>query len=263
MEYIDIGINLIHRQFAKDRSEVIKRAQEQGVSRMIITGTSVHASEQAAQYAGNFPGQLYSTAGVHPHDAKSCDNTTISRLKKLVKLPQVVAVGECGLDYDRDFSPRPVQRKWFEAQIELAREENMPLFLHERAAFADFKAVLQNHSDICSRMVVHCFTGSLRELKAYLQLGCYIGITGWICDERRGMDLRHAVRGIPLDRLMIETDAPFLIPRNLKNRPVENRNEPCFLPHIAAEIAACRGEDPKQMLEAVAENTKRFFGITG
>lgn len=262
MQTIDIGINLTHRQFQPDREEVLQEAMEAGVSPLIITGTSVRGSEQAAAYAAKHPGVLYATAGIHPHDAKGCDDRSIDRLRALCRQPQVVAVGECGLDYDRDFSPRDVQRKWFAAQIDLAEELDMPLFLHERAAFADFHNLLQAHPRRCEKAVVHCFTGTGREMAAYLNLGCSIGITGWICDERRGGHLRAIVKQIPRDRLMIETDAPFLIPRNLKPRPRSNRNEPAYLPHIAAEIALCRGETVEELAVYTTENAKRFFGIS-
>ena len=261
MQTIDIGINLTNRQFQQDRESVLKNAIDAGVSPLIITGTSIRASEQAADYAAKHPAVLYSTAGVHPHDAKSCDSNTIPRLRALCKKPQVVAVGECGLDYDRDFSPREVQRKWFAAQIELAEELDLPLFLHERAAFSDFHDILKAYPARCEQAVVHCFTGSGRELDAYLALGCHIGITGWVCDERRGEQLRAIVKYIPRDKLMIETDAPFLIPRSLKPRPQSSRNEPMYLPHIAAQLAACRGEAAADLSEFTTANAKRFFGL--
>jgi len=259
-QYIDVGINLMHRSFNIDRENVVREAAAAGVSPLIITGTSLRSSEIAAEYAEKHK-NIYATAGVHPHDSKTCDGHTVENLRRLSKKSQVVAVGECGLDYDRDFSPRDVQRKWFEAQIQLASEENMPLFLHERAAFADFKAILSSHKEICSRAVVHCFTGTRDELRAYLDLGCYIGITGWICDRKRGTALRSIVKDIPGDKLMIETDGPFLLPHNLDERPKENRNEPRFLPHIAAEIAVCRGETVGRIAETTTANAKRFFGI--
>lgn len=261
MQTVDIGINLTHRQFQPDREAVLQRALQAGVSRMVITGTSVRASEQVAAYAAKHPGVLYATAGVHPHDAKGCDEKTISQLRATCGKPQVVAVGECGLDYDRDFSPRDVQRKWFTAQIELAEELDMPLFLHERAAFADFKNILRHYPRRCEKAVVHCFTGTRRELEAYLELGCSIGITGWVCDERRGLELRETVRLIPREKLMIETDAPFLLPRNLKPRPQESRNEPAYLPHIAAEIAGCREEAAEELAAYTTENALRFFAL--
>ena len=259
-QYIDIGINLMHRSFNADREEVVSASAEAGVTALIITGTSVPTSETAAAYAARHDG-IYSTAGVHPHDAKTGDGRTVESLRRLSRNPRVVAIGECGLDYDRDFSPRDIQRKWFEAQLQLALEESMPLFLHERAAFSDFKALLSSHRDVCPRAVVHCFTGSREELRAYLNLGCFIGVTGWICDPRRGGVLRSIVREIPSDRLMLETDGPFLLPRDLAERPRENRNEPRFLPHIAAAVATARAEPLERVAEATTANARRFFGI--
>lgn len=196
---IDIGVNLMHRSYNQDREQVVERAAANGVSPLVITGTSLRNSMEAARYASRLPGKLYSTAGVHPHDAKSCTDETMKQLKQLAAQPQVVAIGECGLDYNRDFSPRDVQRKWFAEQIDLALEQDMPLFLHEREAFSDFIATLKEQS--VRKAVVHCFTGTLPELKAYLEMGFHIGITGWICDERRGKHLKELVRMIPLDRL--------------------------------------------------------------
>lgn len=261
MKTIDIGINLMHRSFNDDREQVLEDALTVGVSPLIMTGTSERASIQAAKYAAKYPGKLYSTAGVHPHDAKSCNEQTINTLRKLAKEDCVVAIGECGLDYNRDFSPREIQRKCFEDQIKLAIETSLPLFLHERDAFDDFVEILEKYETDISRMVVHCFTGSREALEKYIDLGCYIGITGWICDERRGRHLRDLVKLIPQNRLMIETDAPFLTPRNLDERPKSGRNEPRFLPHILDEIAYCLDEDPEELAEQTYLNTVRFFGL--
>ncbi|GHU99797.1 preprotein translocase subunit TatD [Spirochaetia bacterium] len=277
MKLIDIGINLMHPSFDKDREPVIAAACATGVSPLIITGTGVASSRDAARYAAQYSARyaapkLYATAGVHPHDAKSCDSDTIACLRELAKPAArsvVVAIGECGLDYNRDFSPRPVQREWFEKQIQLAAELDMPLFLHERDAFDDFSAILENAGPVVTRMVVHCFTGTERELEIYLELGAYIGITGWICDERRGRHLGELIRRIPADRLMIETDAPFLLPRDLSggtpahgSRPGRSgRNEPRFLPHIARVIAGHLGKDAEILAAETIANTRRFFGI--
>lgn len=220
---------------------------------------SLRSSTEAARYAGQYAGKLYATAGVHPHDAKSCNGETIARLRELAALPQVVAIGECGLDYNRDFSPRDVQRKWFAEQARLALGLNMPLFLHERDAFADFVAILKEHA--VQKAVVHCFTGTLPELKVYLEMGFHIGITGWICDERRGKQLKDLVRIIPLDRLMIETDAPFLTPRDLKPKPADGRNEPAFLPHILQAVARCIGKSEDEVAQATTETASAFFRI--
>jgi TatD DNase family protein len=256
---IDIGVNLMHRSFHQDRELVVERAEANHVSPLIITGTSERNSVEAARYAGRYAGKLYATAGVHPHDAKNCTEGTIAKLKELAALPQVVAIGECGLDYNRDFSPRDVQRKWFAGQVQLAVELNMPLFLHERDAFGDFASILKEYG--VPKAVIHCFTGGREELKAYLDMGLYIGITGWICDERRGKHLKELVRMIPLDRLMIETDAPFLTPRDLKEKPAEGRNEPAFLPHILQAVARSMGRSEEEVAWATRETTRGFFGI--
>lgn len=259
VQIVDIGINLMHRSFHEDREQVVQNAAEQGVYPLIITGTSLRSSSDAARYAGRYPGKLYSTAGVHPHDAKSCNEDTLTKLRQLAALPQVVAVGECGLDYNRDFSPREVQRKWFAEQVALAKELNMPLFLHEREAFTDFIGILKEQG--ADRGVVHCFTGTAAELKTYLDLGFHIGITGWICDERRGRQLQQLVRSVPLDRLMIETDAPFLTPRDLKEKPAGGRNEPALLPHILQAVARCIGKPAEEVARATTETAKAFFGV--
>ncbi|TCM89137.1 TatD DNase family protein [Paenibacillus sp. BK033] len=256
---IDIGVNLMHRSFHEDRDQIVARAAENQVTPLIITGTSLRNSVEAARYAGRYAGKLYSTAGVHPHDAKNCDEGTICKLRELAAMRQVVAIGECGLDYNRDFSPRDVQRKWFGEQIRLALELDMPLFLHEREASTDFVGMLKEHG--VQNAVVHCFTGTLQELKTYLEMGCHIGITGWICDERRGKHLRDLVRIIPLDRLMIETDAPFLTPRDLKEKPKDGRNEPAILPHILQAVAECIGKPADEVARATTQTAKAFFRI--
>ncbi|UUZ81489.1 YchF/TatD family DNA exonuclease [Paenibacillus sp. P26] len=257
---IDIGVNLMHRTFHQDREQVVERAAANQVTPLVITGTSLRSSMEATRYAGRYPGKLYATAGIHPHDAKNCNEETITKLKELAAQPQVVAIGECGLDYNRDFSPRDVQRKWFTEQIRLARDLNMPLFLHERDAFSDFISILKEHA--VQKAVVHCFTGTLPELRMYLEMGFHIGITGWICDERRGKHLKELVRMIPLNRLMIETDAPFLTPRDLKEKPTDGRNEPAFLPHILQTVARCIGKPEEEIAKATTETAAEFFGLT-
>lgn len=258
---IDIGINLMHRSFGSDREEAVRTAAEAGVSPLIITGTSVRSSEAAAEYASRYPGLLYATAGVHPHDAKSCGERTLQSLRELAASEAVVAIGECGLDYNRDFSPRDTQLEWFAKQVELAEELNMPLFLHERDAHDDFARVLRRAKPTGLPAVVHCFTGTEAELRAYLDMGLHIGITGWICDERRGESLRELVRLIPPDRLMIETDAPFLTPRDLRPKPKDGRNEPAYLPHIAAAVAVCTGRSQEEVMRQTTETAKAFFRI--
>ncbi len=259
MQLVDIGVNLGHRSFAGDREAVIARAVAAGVRTMICTGTSVRSSQDALVLARSRPGVLYATAGVHPHDASRCDAHTIDALRALAERPEVVAIGECGLDFNRDFSPRPVQVEWFRRQVALAKQLALPLFLHERDAAGAFLEVLDAERPAPETVVVHCFTGDEPTLREYLRRGYNIGITGWICDERRGLHLRALVKQIAGDRLLIETDAPFLTPRDLRPKPAAGRNEPAFLPHVLREIARCRGEDPEQLAASTTANARRVF----
>ncbi|HIH35955.1 MAG TPA: hydrolase TatD [Methanosphaera sp.] len=261
MELIDIGLNLMYKSYAKDRINVMQEAKEVGVTKAIITGSSITSSKNAVNYAREHNEMLYATCGVHPHDAKTCDENTIDTLRTLAKENCVVAIGECGLDYNRNFSPQSVQRKWFEKQIELAEELNMPLFLHDRESYDDFAKIMRKHKEIAGRSVVHCFTGTKYEAEDYLDLGCYIGVTGWICDERRNDDLLKAIKVIPPEKLMIETDGPFLLPRDLSPKPKKNRNDPKYLPHILNRIAKEMNMNSEELGKIVTDNTKKFFNI--
>lgn len=260
---IDIGANLTHASFAADLDAVLARAREHGVDAMVVTGTSVAESRVAAGLAAAHPGVLYATAGVHPHHASECDANTASALREIAAQPGVVAIGECGLDFNRNYSPHPDQERWFVAQLELGCELGKPLFLHSRDAHPRFADILRAHRDRLPRAVAHCFTGSREELHAYLDLGLYVGITGWICDERRGTGLLELVREIPAERLLAETDAPYLTPRDLRPQPKARRNEPAFLPHIVRAIARARGEPADAVAEATARNARAFFGLPG
>jgi TatD DNase family protein len=259
-QIIDIGANLAHRSFHADCQEVIVRAFAAGVGTMIITGSSVANSREAQQLARKHSGRLFSTAGVHPHDSRNCAEDTIDQLRELAQLEEVVAIGECGLDFNRDYSPRPIQEKWFAAQVALASEVNLPLFLHERDARERFCDILLAHRGD-TPAVLHCFTGTRDDLKAYLDMGLYLGITGWICDERRGTHLRELVRDIPADRLMIETDAPFLLPRSMPAKPKDGRNEPAFLTHVLETVAQCLGKPAAEVAEMTTKTAKEFFRI--
>ncbi|PJK09580.1 hydrolase TatD [Lysobacteraceae bacterium NML120232] len=261
--FIDIGANLTHDSFDHDRQAVLSRAQAVGVKRMIVTGASRAHSPKALELAQQYPGQLYATAGVHPHHASEYTAECDAELRALHQYPEVVAVGECGLDYFRDFSPRPMQRKAFEQQLQIAVDTGKPLFLHQRDAHADFMAMMKNFAGRLGPAVVHCFTGSREELFDYLDQDWHIGITGWLCDERRGQHLRELVRHIPAERLMIETDAPYLLPRTLNPMPKDRRNEPAFLPHIAEELARDRGERVEDIANNSTRTAEKFFRLPG
>ena len=261
MHLIDIGANLTHDSFDRDRDAVLQRARDAGVGRMIITGASREHSPKALELALAHPGELFATAGVHPHHASEYTEECDAEMRALHAHAEVVAVGETGLDYFRDFSPRPMQRKAFERQLQIAVDTSKPLFLHQRDAHGDFMAMMKNFDGQLGAAVVHCFTGTREELFDYLDHDWYIGITGWLCDERRGAHLRELVKHIPANRLMIETDAPYLMPRNLTPMPKDRRNEPMYLAHIAEEVARDRGETLEAVTQATTEAATAFFRL--
>ncbi|OON38602.1 hydrolase TatD [Izhakiella australiensis] len=257
----DIGVNLTSTQFAKDRRQVVKRARDAGVTGILITGTNALESQQAQVLAGENEGFCWSTAGVHPHHASEWSAETEATLRRLASQPQVVAIGECGLDFNRNISAPEQQAYAFDAQLALAAELQFPVFLHCRDAHSRFMAILKPRMAQLKGGVIHCFTGTLEELNDCLAAGLYIGITGWVCDERRGLELRALLPHIPLDRLLLETDAPYLLPRDMRPRPVSRRNEPCFLPHIVQQVASWRGEETEMLAQKTAENTRRLFQL--
>ena len=263
MHLIDVGANLTHESFRRDFDAVLDRARKAGVEKMIVTGASRAGSEHALELARGHPGTLHASAGVHPHHAGDYGAETDALLRALAREPEVVAVGETGLDYFRDLSPRPAQRAAFEKQLAIAVDLGMPLFLHQRDAHDDFLSLLKAARDHVPAVVVHCFTDQRRALFEYLDLDCHIGITGWICDERRGMHLRELVRDIPASRLLLETDAPYLLPRDIRPQPTDRRNEPMYLAHICETVARERGEDPEVTAANATAATRAFFGLSG
>ena len=254
---VDIGANLTHSAFREDLPQVVERAREAGVAHIVVTGTAVDESLAAAKIAEQFG--LHATAGVHPHHARDCGPSTIQAIRQIAASPRVVAIGECGLDFNRNYSPHPDQERWFVAQLELGIELDKPLFLHSRDAHPRFAEILKTHKP--EKAVAHCFTGEKEELHAYLDLGLYIGITGWICDERRGRGLAELVREIPRERLLLETDAPYLTPRDMRPQPKARRNEPAFLPHVLKAVARALGAAPEELAAETTRNALRFFGL--
>lgn len=260
-ELIDIGINLTHESYEADRDAVLERARRAGVTQMIVTGADGASSRQALELARAHPGRLFATAGVHPHHATEFTEALLGELDTCAREREVRAVGECGLDYFRDFSPRAAQQRAFHGQLELATRVGKPVFLHQRDAHADFLAILREHWPRLTGGVAHCFTAGAPELDSYLDLGLAIGITGWICDERRGAHLRALMRRIPADRLLIETDGPYLLPRDLPVKPVSRRNEPMYLPHIAGVIARARDETLDTFARSTRAASRRLFAL--
>lgn len=258
---IDIGINILNKQFQSDADEVIDRAFDAGIEKLILTGVNVSNSIKSIEFCKKYNRDIYCTVGIHPHEAKSMNAQSIEILRKSSTHQYVKAIGECGLDYDRDFSPRPIQKKCFEAQIELAIELNLPLFLHERAAFQDFNLILDQYADKLPPRVVHCFTGSINEAKIYLDKGYYIGFTGAITDERRFSHLKEVLKYVPLDRMMLETDAPFMLPKNITNKSNDRRNEPAFLPYVSKYIAQIKNISTEKLNNETTLVAKKFFKL--
>jgi TatD DNase family protein len=259
---IDIGINLAHDSYDQDRDDVLARAAAAGIVQMVITGSSGPSTQRAIELAQSHPGRLFATAGVHPHHATDLTPELLTRLEELALRNEVVAIGECGLDYFRNFSPPAVQRAAFQRQLELAARLRKPVFLHEREAHEDFVAILREHRAELVGGVAHCFTGTRPQLLRYLELELAIGITGWICDERRGAHLLPLVKEIPADRLLLETDGPYLLPRNLDPKPAGRRNEPAYLVHIALTVAAARGEPVQVLADSTTAAARELFRIS-
>lgn len=258
---IDIGVNLTSSRFDKDRNEVIERAKSTNVQSLIVTGTNVIESQRAAALCLEHQGYMYSTAGVHPHDADHVNDNYLDEITVLSELDSVKAIGECGLDFNRNFSAPKQQQRIFSEQVLLAHKLNMPLFLHQRDAFDAWFDILKPYIGKIPAMVAHCFTGSKQELKQCLDAGMYIGITGWVCDERRGQALRDIVKYIPLKQLMIETDAPYLIPRSMRPKPKSSRNEPSYLPHIIEELSSILGCGAQELITQTSLNAKCVFEL--
>jgi TatD DNase family protein len=259
---IDIGANLGHESFDADLDSVLQRAEAVGIVHLLVTGTSPASSTRAIELATRFPALLSATCGVHPHEAQHCDAAAFAEIVQLAAHTSVTAVGETGLDFNRDFSPRATQETVFERHLELAARLGKPVFLHQRDAHARFLPILKNQRDSLSAGgVVHCFTGERQELYDYLDLDMYIGITGWICDERRGAHMLEFLHDIPLDRLLLETDAPYLLPRTLRPRPASRRNEPAMLTEVLRMAAHAIQKEPELVARQTTANARRLFAL--
>ncbi len=256
IKYYDIGLNLFCKQF-RDPEKIIREAGENGVC-CILTGTDPKENQQIDSFIRNH--DAFGTAGIHPHNADRAKQEDFQQIERLLsENPKIVAVGECGLDYDRMFSTKENQIRCLEKHIVIAEKLNKPLFLHERSASGDFIRRFKKHPDICAKSVVHCFTGDKATLEQYLAMGFSIGITGWICDEKRSKELREAVRLIPLDRILVETDAPYLAPKNVSG--LDRVNVPQNIVYVVRELAKHMKVAEDELVEHARKNTERIFGI--
>ncbi len=255
--YYDIGLNLFCHQF-KDPEHILANAAKAEV-KCILTGSDMKENELVNDFTKGH--DCFGTAGIHPHNADDMKPSDIDRIRDIIKNNnKIVAVGECGLDYDRMFSKKENQIEALKGHIDLAEELEKPMFLHERSASEDFLKIFEEHKAVCSRSVVHCFTGDEKTVRAYIELGFSIGITGWICDDRRADELRKAVRSIPLDRVLLETDAPYLTPRNVKG--LSRTNVPENIVYVARELAKYMGVSEEELIAHANMNTERLFGIS-
>lgn len=263
MGLIDIGANLAHESFAHDLPAVLARARAAEVAQIVVTGSSRASNQHALALAQQYPKQLWCTAGVHPHHAEEWAAEDIAVIRDCAQHPELRALGECGLDYFRNFASHAAQRAAFVAQLELAVELRKPVFLHQRDAHAEFLPILREFRPHLIAACVHCFTDTEAALQDYLAHNCYIGITGWVCDKRRGAGLKALVGQIPLNRLMVETDAPYLFPHNApKTLSVDGRrNEPATLPYIVEMIAETTGQSVATLARHTSLNAREFFQL--
>ena len=257
--FIDIACNFTHESFKHNLDEVINNAEQEGVEKFVLLCASLADIDPIKVIQNNAPEKYFISAGIHPHHATEILEINHDALLNKLNSISPNAIGETGLDYFRNISPPDIQKKSFGMHIEIAKELSLPLYLHQRDAHGDFIRIIKENISNFPKFVVHCFTGTQAELDEYLELGAYIGLTGWICDEKRNIDLRKSIKNIPIEKMMIETDSPYLIPKNLMVKPKKNVNEPKYLPHIANEICELTGYDLEELKSATSNNAIEFF----
>ena len=258
MKLFDSHCHLDDSSYKNDLESAVKRANAAGLRAMMLVGTGLESSRCAIKISNMFDG-LYASVGIHPHDAERCDEAKLAKLIQLAKYPRVKAWGETGLDFNRMYSPRKDQEHWFIRQLEISREMELPVIFHERDTQGRFLEMLNAHWGQHRSGVVHCFSGNASELDAYLALGMFIGITGIITIKSRGEQLRQLVRRIPAERLVVETDAPYLTPTPQRNK--HRRNEPAFVRTVLLKLAQVREEAPEQLASTIWDNTCRLYGL--
>ena len=257
--FIDIACNFTHESFNRNLEEVINNAEHAGVEKFVLLCASLTDLDPIKQIQNNAPNKFFISAGIHPHHATETVEINYDQLLSQLQSITPHAIGETGLDYFRNISPPDIQKESFRMHIEIAKELNLPLYLHQRDAHNDFIRIIRENRKNFPKFVVHCFTGTQKELDEYLDLGAYIGLTGWICDAKRNIDLRKSIKNIPIEKMMIETDSPYLIPKNLLKKPKKNINEPKYLPHIANEICELTGYELEELKLATSNNAINFF----
>ena len=258
-ELFDIACNFSSNRYDNDLHEVIKNAKNNNVTKFLVVSASINDVDKIYSIYQKYKSDCFFFIFTHPHHANEINSDSIKKMRILVQDLKPSSIGETGLDFFRNLSTLEEQIFAFEEQIKLSIEFNKPLFLHQRDAHNEFIKIIMKYKNDINKAVVHCFTGTQKQLDTYLNLGFCIGLTGWICDERRNVELRKSIKNIPVDRLMIETDSPYLIPRNLIIKPKNNRNEPSYLPHIAKEIADIINIDLSKLIDITYKNSISFF----
>ena len=257
--FIDIACNFTHESFKNNLDTVISNAENVGVEKFVLLSASLKDLDPIQMIKSKSPEKYFICSGIHPHHADEIKDINQNKLLEKLRSTRPNAIGETGLDYFRNISPPNIQRDAFKIQIDIAKELELPLYLHQRDAHDDFIKIIKKNINNFPKFVVHCFTGSQSQLDQYLELGAYIGLTGWICDARRNIELRESIKNIPIERMMIETDCPYLIPKNIIDKPKNNINEPKYLPHIAQEICDLIGIKIEELKAATSKNAYDFF----
>ena len=257
--FIDIACNFTHESFKNNLDTVIANAENVGVEKFVLLSASLKDLDPIQMIKSKSPEKYFICSGIHPHHADEIKDINQNKLLEKLRSTRPNAIGETGLDYFRNISPPNIQRDAFKIQIDIAKELELPLYLHQRDAHDDFIKIIKENINKFPKFVVHCFTGSQSQLDQYLELGAYIGLTGWICDARRNIELRESIKNIPIERMMIETDCPYLIPKNIIDKPKNNINEPKYLPHIAQEICDLIGIKIEELKAATSKNAYDFF----
>ena len=258
-EIADIACNFTSDRFDNDLDEVINQAIVNNITKFGLICSRLSDIDKLLEIYNRYSKDMFFTIGVHPHHANEINEEYLKKLKEVINNYNPHAIGETGLDFFRNLSTYEEQIFAFEEQIKIAIDTNKPLFLHQRDSHDDFIKILRKYSSDINKSVVHCFTGTKEQLDDYLELDCYIGVTGWICDAKRNVELRKTIKNIPLERLMIETDCPYLIPKNLEEKPKNNRNEPTYLNHIANEVATLMKKDINDIREKTYKTSLSFF----
>ncbi|MGA2070691.1 MAG: TatD family hydrolase [Sedimentisphaerales bacterium] len=255
MNLIDAHCHLTYEPFA-DIEAVLKRSIEAGVTGWVTIGTDLADSQKAVELAGRFE-NMFATVAIHPHNAKSADQSTIAQIKGLARSKKVVAIGETGLDLHYDFSPPRQQQDSFVRHLEIAKELNLPVVIHSREAFDETMEILKAHESGMKGLVFHCYSGNRPQAKIVLDKGWHISLTG-VVTFKNAETTREVAKYVPLDRLMIETDAPYLSPEPMRKQKV---NEPALLIHTAKFVAALREMELSKFAEAVTATTTQFFSL--